>query len=66
MSRLICGRHFSKCDDARGGWLKSLLRRYDVIRIVTSCHGDRTAACLNELSLKFKLLVIEKISQSYC
>ena len=31
-----------------------------VIRIVTSRHGDHTAACLKELSLTFKLLVIEK------
>ena len=31
---------------------------------MTSCHGDNTAACLKELSLTFKLLVIEKIPQS--
>ena len=32
----------------------------NVIRIVTSRHWDHTAACLKELSLTFKLLVIEK------
>ena len=32
------------------------------IRIVTSRHGD---ACLKELSLTFKLLVIEQIPQFY-
>ena len=46
---------------AVGVWLKSLC---NIIRIVTSRHGDHTAACLKELSLTFKLLVIEKIPQS--
>ena len=33
---------------------------------MTSRHGDRTAACLKELSLLFfKLLVIEQIPQSH-
>ena len=48
---------------AVGVWLKALSRK--VIRIETSRHGDHTAACLKELSLTFKLLVIEKIPQSY-
>ena len=48
---------------AVGVWLKSLSR--NVMRIVTSRHGDHTAACLKELSLTFKLLEIEKIPQSY-
>ena len=52
---------------AVGVWLKSLSRRdrRNVIRIVMSHHGDHTAACLKELSLMFKLLMIKKIPQSY-
>ena len=42
-------------------WHKTL----SVIRFVTSLHGDNTAACLEELSLTFKLLVIEQTPQSY-
>ena len=37
----------------------------NVIRTLASSHGDPTAACLKELSLTFKLLVIERIFQSY-
>ena len=36
-----------------------------VIRIVMSRHGDHTDAYLKELSLTFKLLVIEQIPQPY-
>ena len=51
---------------AAGVWLKSLsCRDVTLLRIVTSRHGEHTDACLKELSLTFKLLVIEKIPQSY-
>ena len=63
MSRLICGRLFSRRDDARGIWRLAqvvITSWRNVIRIVTSRHGDHTAACLKELSLTFKLLVIDK------
>ena len=43
---------------ADGVWPKTLSR--NILRNVTSCHGDHAAACVNELSLPFKLLVIEK------
>ena len=49
----------------RATMLKFITSWRNVIRIVTSRHGDRAAACLKELSLLFKLLVIEKIHQSY-
>ena len=41
-------------------WPSFLKSLRNVIRIMTSRHGDHTAACLKELSLTFKLLVIEK------
>ena len=59
---------FQRRDDARGSWRLAqvvITSCRNIIRIVTSCHGDHTAACLKELSLTFKLLVIEKIPQSY-
>ena len=55
-------------DNARGSWRLAqivITPRRNIIRIVTSRHGDHTATCLKELSLTFKLLVIEKIPQSY-
>ena len=48
-----------------GVWHKMLSLNDGVIRFVTSRHGDHTDACLKELSLTFKLLVIEQISQFY-
>ena len=59
---------FLRCDDARGSWRLAqvvITSWRNVIRIVTSHHWDHTAACLKELSLTFKLLLIEKIPQSY-
>ena len=53
---------FQRRDDARGSWrlAQVVITSCNVIRIVTSRHGDHTAACLKELSLTFKLLMIEK------
>ena len=68
MSRLSVAVLFQRRDDAHSSWrlaqvvIKSWI---NVIRIKMSRHGDHTAACLNELSLTFKLLVIEKIPHSY-
>ena len=45
-------------DDARGSWRLAqvvIMSWRNVIRIVTSRHGDHTTACLKELSLTFKL-----------
>ena len=41
-----------------------LHKTLSLIGFVASRHGDHTAACLNELLLTFKLLVIEQIPKS--
>ena len=59
---------FQRRDDARGSWrLAQVVTTSwrNVIRIMTSRPGDHKAACLKELPLTFKLLVIDKIPQSY-
>ena len=59
---------FQRRDDARGSWRLAqvvITSLRNVIRIVTSHHGDHIAACLKELSLTFKLLVIEKVPQTF-
>ena len=65
---ISCSGSFQRRDDARGSLrlAQDVITPWrNVIRIVTSLHGDHAAACLKELSLLFKLLVIEKIHQSY-
>ena len=64
---ISCRGSFQRRDDARGSLrlAQDVITSWrNVIRIVTSRHGDHAAACLIELSLLFKLLVIEKIHQS--
>ena len=54
--------YFKRRDDARVSWrfAQEVITSWrNVIKIVTSRHGDHTASCLKELSLTFKLLVIE-------
>ena len=60
---ISCRGSFQRRDDARGSLrlAQDVITSWrNVIRIVTSRHGDHAAACLKELSLLFKLLVIEK------
>ena len=62
---ISCRGSFQRRDDARGSLrlAQDVITSWrNVIRIVTSRHGDHAAACLEELSLLFKLLVIEKKS----
>ena len=46
-------------------WQKMLSLHDVMLYEMTLCYGDHTAFCLKELSLTFKLLVIEKIPHSY-
>ena len=65
---ISCRGSFQRRDDARGSLrlAQDVITSWrNVIRIVTSRHGDHAAACLKELLLLFKLLMIEKIHQSY-
>ena len=60
---ISCRGSFQRRDDARGSLrlAQDVITSWrNVIRIVTSRHGDHAAACLKELSLLFKLLLIEK------